>query len=232
MEEHEKQEMQESLEAVNQLDEIAPEQEVVQPQPLSTSESNSYNIRRLREDKERLQREVDDLRRSMVSTQPQQEEDDLDLGADQFAEGKHLRKVRQENKQLRQEMSRLEGVVIETRLKTQFPDFNKVVNEDTIARLREEHPEIAATLATTTDKYSQAASAYKFIRSMGIYQETAFQPDKQRVQSNVNKPRPSNAAISQGNTPLAQANAFASNSMSHEEKLRLWQEMQQNIRGG
>lgn len=232
MEQHEVEQVQESLEAVEQLNETPEVQEEAPKEQVS--DTNVNNIRRLREDRERLQRENEELRRYYQQAAPQQQqkdEDDFDIDPDQFAEGKHLKKIAQENKKLRQEMKRIEEGMIETRLKSQFPDFEKVVNNDTIAQLREQHPEIASMLVSTTDKYAQAAGAYKFIRNMGIYQDQSHQQDRQRVQTNAAKPKPSNAIGSHGNTPLSQANAFANGRVSKEEKQRLWEEMQQNMRG-
>ena len=118
----------------------------------------------------------------------------------------------------------------EIRLKTQYPDFDKVVNTETIASLRDLYPDIAATLHTSSNLLSKGSSAYTLIKKLGIYREDTYQNDKAQAVNNVTKPRPlASVSPQQGESPLARANAFA-NGLTDELKEQLRKEMYESRR--
>jgi hypothetical protein len=199
------------------------------------------HFKNLRSAREKAERERDEALRRLqayesntkYTTTPQPaspDDDELLLGNDELAEGKHLRKVDKKIKnleqQLRDQMQRNALATTEIRLKSEMPDFDKVVSTDNIEMLKESHPELAYTLDSTTDMYVKAKSAYKMIKSMGIYREDSFEKERAKVQFNASKPKPAVSIAPQvGDSPLSRANAFEQG-LTDELRTQLMKEME------
>lgn len=225
-------------EQVQEVVETAPQEEeqVEQVQeaaaPAKTGPQESF--RQLREQKERMQAERDEALRMLQQyqqpkTQEVEPDEDLGIGDNDLAEGRHLTKVGRKIKKLedtiRQYQQESQMNALELKIKTQFPDFENVVNNETVAQLKEQHPEIAQALQSTQDVYSKAASAYKLIKQFGIVQDNSFEQDKKVIRNNFSKPKTSATLAPQhGTSPLSAANAFA-NGLTEDVKSKLWQEM-------
>ena len=196
------------------------------------SKSREDNLRALREKSERMERERDEYMQKLKDIQAKKEEiddSDLSIGDADLAEGKHLKKLQQEIKRLRQESesSKQQSHVTqaEIRLKNQYPDFDKVVSLSNISALREEYPELAASINSNNDIYSKAVSAYTMIKKLGIHQDPIYTADKARIAQNSAKPKPSaTIAPQKSDSPLSQANAFA-NGLTPDLQKQLWAEM-------
>ena len=233
--------------AVEQVEETKPEQvvepEAVKEQEIETQKESSkeINFKNLRLKNEQLEREhTEALRRLKEYESPKNkvvEEDDLDIniGDDDLFEGKHYKKIQKQLKKQQEEIRKYQNQVqltaTEVKLKAQYPDFDKVINEDNINRLREAEPEISEAIASTQDTYSKAVTAYKMIKKLGIYVEDNFEQERQVAQKNALKPKPlASVAPQQGESPLTRANAFA-NGLTPELKQQLWKEMQESSKG-
>lgn len=221
-----------------QQEEAAPEVAHAEArQPQETLQQKDLNFRNLREAKERAERERDELMRRMqeIEARNQQltpEDPEPNLNPDDLVEWKYVKKeinkLKQELKGYQQHSSQASA---EARLKSQYPDFDKVVTKDTIEQLSQAEPELAATLRANTDLYGQAVSAYKLIKKLGLYQEDTYQEDRERAQRNAAKPKPlTSIAPQQGDSPLSRANAFA-NGLTPELKEQLRKEMMSARRG-
>ena len=233
VQEHEEQE-------VEGIEEEVEEQEEAQPQFKNKSQEN--NFKALRERAEKAERDRDEIMKyvleSKKSEQPQQkiqeipeEESEFDFTIDDDAliEGKQAKRLAAELKKMKQQMkafqSQSQESVTEAKIKTQYPDFDAVVNQQTVAQLNAEYPEIAATLKDTRDLYSKATAAYKIIKKFGIYRDTTYDEDKMKAVKNAQKPRPiSSINPQQGDSPLSKANAFA-NGLSKDLQAQLLKEM-------
>lgn len=226
----------------------------VQPNPQSENDfgqnpskpSPKDSFRAVREAKERAERERDAMLSQMLEMQrqmqliqqqqqPKQQEEpvedyDFDIDPDALAEGKHLKKLIAKQKAMEQQLKRYqmqsEEVAVETRIRTQYPDFEKVVSKENVEILNEQFPEIAKTLRDTPDMFNKAAAAYTVIKNFGIYKDTPkFEADRAKAISNATKPRPlASVNPTQGDSPLSKANAFA-NGMTDELKEQLRREM-------
>lgn len=223
-----------------------PEPEATQePEPIKQfTEEEGYQKRQfanLREKAERAERERDDalriLREVEYSRRNQQapliaeEDDSFTIGPDDLAEGKHLSKVQKKIQKLEQQLKNYEQKatesMLETQLRVNYPDFNTVVSKENIDTLREEYPEIAATINSSQDHYSRAAAAYKLIKKLGINQQTpSYDADKAKVQQNAQKPRPlASVSPQRGDSALSRANAFADGKLSKDLAEQLLKEM-------
>lgn len=144
----------------------------------------------------------------------QTQDEDINLAPDDLAEGKHLSKMQQKLKRMEQalvaQQQQATTAIAQTKLRTKFPDFEKVVSAENVEVLKELHPEIYQTLSANNDLYSTGSSAYTIIKNLGIHVEDTYESDRAKVQQNAAKPK-SLATISpqRGESPLSQANAFA-----------------------
>lgn len=203
-----------------------PIQEAAAPQ--KTSEQRNFDA--LRQAKEAAEHERDTYRRQLEAQRQQQQpqpQKQTVLGDDDLVEGRHIKAADERYKkieiQLRQELT-------ETRLKVQFPDFDSVVNSDTVAQLKTAYPELAATLSQSTDFYNTGVSAYTLIKKLGIYDGKDHSSNQKIVQDNSAKPRPlSSVSPQQGESALSHANAFAGG-LTPELKKKLNLEMMESRR--
>jgi hypothetical protein len=214
---------------------------VVESKPKETVEQTKQqaNFKALRLEKERIEREHQEAMQRLAEyekpKQPQQEEDlEINIGDDDLFEGKHYRKLQKQLKKQQDELKKYQEQIsltsTETKLKSQYADFDKVVSEDNIRKLRETEPELAETIASTQDVYSKAVSAYKIIKKLGIYVEDNYSQDREIAQKNSLKPKPlASVSPQQGDSPLSKANAFA-NGLTPELKQQLWKEMEESAK--
>lgn len=185
---------------------------------IKPDDSIARNMRALREKSERAERERDEYARRLQELESKKqviEEEEYRLGPDDIAEGKHLsaqdRKIKKLEKRLEEQQQQATLMLAESRLKTQYPDFDKVVTKQNIESLRDMYPEIAQTLTASSDLYATGVSAYTMIKKLGIEVEDVYQAEKAIAHKNAAKPRPlASVAPQQGDSPLTKANAFAS----------------------
>jgi len=194
-------------------------QEATQPIPsVAAPGEDTPGIRNLRTAKEKLEFENRDLQARLAKIEEERKKEKYD--PDELVERRY---VDQQLNETKQEIYRMSS---EYRLKSNYPDFEKVVNETTIAKLKEKNATIAAAIGQVPDVYSQAAAAYEAIKSMGIYQEDTYGEERDRAQENANKPRPLQSLSPQkGDSAVSQATAFGEG-LTDERKKQVWKEMQ------
>ncbi len=196
------------------------------------------NFRALRDKAERMEQERNEYQRLLAEAQAKKAEssdEDFTIGDDDLAEGKHLKKLQQEVKKLKQqsEQATQRAAVTETelRLKSQYPDFEKVVSSDNITAFRSQFPELAMSIHSNPDVYSKAVSAYMSIKNLGIHKEDTFVAEKVQTLKNAAKPKPlASIAPQKGDTPLSHANAFA-NGLTDDLRAQLIKEMNDSRKG-
>lgn len=188
--------------------------------------AQEVNITRMREAKERAERENAELAERLSKYEQQAAEPEY--GADDLVEGKHLKKEMDGVKaQLKAYQQKTKDDADEYKLRSTYTDFDKVFNAENIARLKESDPEFAEAIASSQSSlYSRCATTYKKIKDMGLYVEDKHVKEKAKAQENAAKPRPMNSVSpQQGDSPLSMANAFA-NGLTPDLKKQLWKEMQ------
>ncbi len=224
----------EQLDASSEADDVALGQaEAVHPVQPSQPPKESGHFKKLRESLERSEREKEQLyeilakvNQPQAPTQPkytEPEPEDNDFVPRNYVD----RKLRETQQQLGQYQQALYEQMVTNQLQTQYTDFSAVLSKDNIAKLRTEHPEIAASLAANPDMSSKAHATYKIIKKLGLdVPETDYEPVKQKIAANAQKPRPAVAS------PLSKANAFDYQRMSDDEMKREREEMERAIQGG
>ena len=212
-----------------------------QPEQAKPAPSLENNMRALREKADRISRERDEaLARlqevELRAQQNRQPEEDLDfsLGADELAEGKHVAKMQKKTKKqfddLAAQQEETRALLIELKLRQEFPDIEKVLTKEKMQELKETEPDLARSLESNKDYYSKARSAYKMIKKFGIYTEDNNEQEREAVQRNAAKPRPlSSISPQQAESPLSRVNAFA-NGLTPELKAQLYKEMEESIK--
>jgi hypothetical protein len=211
---------------------VAPE-----PVPYVDNEADR-NFAQLRKERNRIAQEKDALERRLAQYEQQSQrqaapevDEDIPIGDEDIAEGKHVKQLVKEQKRLKAELETFKAKasedITESRIRARFPDYYSVVNEETLTALTEEDPELAYTIQSSPDFYNKAILAYKEIKKRGIVPDARYDADKKRAKENAAKPRPLvSSSPTQGDSPLSHANAFA-NGLTPELKSSLWKEMQE-----
>jgi hypothetical protein len=104
---------------------------------------------------------------------------------------------------------------------SKFPDFNDIVNNETLELLEKNEPELAATISQLKDPYQMAITSYKYIKALNLVDKV---PNARRVRE-VEKKLDRNGKTIQ--SPMAfdkrpMAQAFKS---TEADKNRLYEEM-------
>lgn len=217
--------------AVPAQEEQQPSQTESQPQSQDTSANDKeYNFNQLRKSKEQLESRVQELETYFKNLQEEKSapapEDDFGIADEDLAEGKHLKKVYSELKNLKNQIQQERLASIPERLKTKFEDFEQVVSVENIEKLKKEEPELYSTLTAGNDLYAKGVAAYKAVKALG-YSNKELETQKQQVQQNHNKPMSAHSIRGQG--ALSEQNVFAGG-LTPELKKRLQQEMSEAVK--
>lgn len=220
------------------------QEEVVQPEAENAADSGSQdreevsdkeiNFKRLREAKEELERENRELRSAIESSQkkkePPKEEEDLLIDDDDIVDGKTVKQLYKELKELKQFRSSYEQEKIASvpdRLRSKFSDFDRVVTAENVEKLKRTEPELYAAITSGSDLYTKGVSAYKTLKGLGIVDDESLN-NKDRIEANQKKPLSSQAIKGQG--ALSEANRFATG-LTPELRDQLRKEMTDAIKG-
>lgn len=91
-------------------------------------------------------------------------------------------------------------------LRTQFPDFDDIVNVETLEMLEKNEPELAATIAEFKDPYKMGIQSYKYIKALGLVEKL---PESRRTKEVVQKIEKNSKAVQSPTAydkrPMAQA---------------------------
>lgn len=237
-----------------QVEQEIEQEEVQEPEERPAQKESRANarIRELAEEKKRAERERDELMRLFMQQQnqsykpvAQQEEDpdDFDIDDDSLVEGKSLRKMHKEMREIKkqlksyqsrsaEEQQRINQEILETKIKAAHPDFDAVVSKENVETFAALYPELAATLASNKDPYSQAKSAYVMFKQMGIYKSPSIENERIKALKNAAKPRPlASIGTLQGESPVSRENAFANAPLTEEVKKKYYAEMIAAMKG-
>ncbi|HUV84176.1 MAG TPA: hypothetical protein VMV86_00620 [Methanosarcinales archaeon] len=161
------------------------EEQIIPKEDAKPSEKEE-NLKALRESRRQLQKERDEYLKRIQALEASQfkKTNDLDFDEDEYDPNK------KEIKLLKQQYAEMAVNNSRMKLYSQFPDFSKVVTEESISILRQRFPEIAATLDNGQDFYSTGASTYNIIKKFGLHVEEDYVNERERVEKNLNKPKP------------------------------------------
>lgn len=163
-------------------------QETQQAQAVQVEDRNDRNWRELRRAKEEWERKAkmqEEILQRMLAQQAQnqssneiQPEEDIihELAKEEYVPGekvaKGLKKLkdefRREIDEVKKSYASQHQNSLFNDLKREFPDFDDVVNSETLALLEETNPRLANTIAASKDPYSIAVQSYEYIKAKGI----------------------------------------------------------------
>lgn len=200
-------------EVIQPPEQAAPESQSpeVEAQPKEVSDKDR-NFQKMREKTARLERHNAELQKALEA---QGNPTDTGVASDELVEGKHLEK-------LYQEMERIKNAAIPDRLRSKFSDFDQVVTEENIEKLKQSEPELFVSIKSGEDLYAKGVSAYKTLRALGIAKDDPYKAQKEQVHQNQSRPLSTQAIKGQG--ALADANIFAKG-LTPELKKQLQEEM-------
>lgn len=179
-------------------------------------EVNKQLEERLRKSEETIETIVGNNSQQQIPAPPQEEE----LGAEDLAEGRHLKKLEAKFEKL---LYQKEMEAIPSRLKAKFEDFDEVVTKENLEKLKKTEPELFQTINSGDNFYATGVSAYKTLKSLGYAQDQEdIMKQKDHVHANHKKPLSAQAIKGQG--ALHEANIFA-NGLTPELKKQLQKEM-------
>lgn len=218
-----------------------PEEETPVVASIPVPEGPKESFRELRQKATRMEHERDEALRRLQErenskvSQAQAEDDSykgLSLADDEIMEGKHGKELFKTVKRLEQELNQYKQQVTTTtdkqRLQRDFPDFEKVVNDEMLKDLRAIDPDSWEVLNNSSASlYSTGKMAYNAIKAAGLVTNDTprFIQDRLTAQKNANKPRPlTSISAQQGDSPMSRANAFASG-LTDDLKKQLLKEM-------
>jgi len=177
--------------------------------PQLTSDNSREHFRRLEQSKEdererRVKAEMENAlmkqRLEMLEMQnrPQEKDpladvqdfvDPTSLKAAFAQERRHLKKEAEDiaDKKLKEWKQQEEKSNHMNRLKSEYPDFGSVVNQDNVVRFEQSHPEFVQSLLHVTDDYERKKLAYNFFKRNA--QPEAPKPSiKEKVEENRTNP--------------------------------------------
>lgn len=207
-------------------------------QKVSAAKRNDveYNWAEMRERQRRLERENEELKQGFAKlNQPKQEPQEEDYGFkdDDLIEGKHVKSIMKEIKNLKNELKQKEASTVDDRIQFKFPDYREVVTKENIELLKETEPVLVKSLLSLSDPYEQAEAAYRMLKKMA---PTAKEPsntlEKKKALENAQKPLSVQAVAK--TSSIAEANQFAEmDSKTKQAFLRSkYEEMQKAMRSG
>ena len=225
------------------------EQEQSTEAPQATQQNNQdsqkeSNMRILRERAETAERRALELERMVQMNMSQNqttkmqvidEDDDFDISDDTYIEGKHLKKyvkgLKQELKNTKKQFEAYNQqnalTQAEMRLKSQFNDFEVVVNRENLAKLEQQKPALYRTILANQDIYDKGYTAYELIKNSGIIADQYQELDK-RVEENRSKPRSAaNASPQSGDTPLARVGDYDRRVLTEDRKDQLRRQVEE-----
>ena len=225
----------------SEIEQVAPVEtstiEGIEQVPVEDAQEKNWRelnrAKRELEKKARIQDElIERLMQQQKPSQPiqQPEIDELDSipDDDHLMKGQSKKLVKKEVAPLQKRIDDLEAKLQQQtqvnqieNLQRKYPDFDDIVNPDTLAIFEEQEPELAQAIVDTKDPYRKWIQTYKYIKALNISEQV---PKARRVRE-IDKKLESNKKTVQSpqafdKRPMAQA--FK---LTESEKSRLYEEM-------
>ena len=207
---------------------VTPE-EIVQPQePIKAQEQpkdsvNEVNWRNAREKMKFQEAQIQEMREKLEALSVKREPEES-VADEDFATARYTRKEATKiAKQIAQEeLRKREQETFMDRVLMRYPDFEQVVNPDSLAYLEKEMPEFAETLGSSPDRFKMAVATYKAVKKFKAQDQGAkdaeLKKKEEKIDANLSKPL-SSASVDK--RPLAQAHKYEESNYPE-----LWKEMQ------
>lgn len=199
-------------------------------------EAKERDFKALRQRQKQLEWELKQrdqlLERLLQQQQPQQrvetpveeeapDEDYIPAGKVKGIARKTVQPLEKKIQELEEKIAQQEQQKLLQSLKSQFPDFDDVVNVETLELLEKQEPELASTIAHFKDPYKMGLQSYKYIKALGLAENV---PDARRKKETLQKIERNQKTVQSPaayeKRPMAQAYK-----MTQAESTRLYEEM-------
>ncbi len=224
------------------------EQEVVPEQPVRETK-NSPNFRTLKAEAARIAKERDEMKAQLEQLQkmqmyhapvPQPQpavNTDFDIDPDAYAEGKHIKSIANQMKEMKQEVERsrreMQQMAIRNKLISEYPDYERVMTTENLNALQATKPHFAKAI-NFDDPYNSGKACYELIKDLGIDNDDASESEvtKAMIAQNLAKPKPAAAvkgARPTNETAMGRASEFYKGELNDQAKKQFYKEMQDAI---
>ncbi len=231
----------------SEVNEVAPQENVdnesmqsqepqIDAEAQKREEAKDRDFRAMRQRQKELEwenKQKDELlQRLMQQQQPQAaqpiaepedaDEDFVPAGRVKGIAKKAVQPLEKKIQELESKLAQQEQQKLIQNLRTQYSDFDDVVNVDTLEILEKQEPELAATIASFKDPYKMGLHSYKYIKALGLIDKVPDARHKKEVVQKLER----NAKAVQSPTaydkrPIAQAyvSTQADNKRLYEEMM-------------
>jgi hypothetical protein len=187
-----------------------------------------YNMRVMREKMEALERRAMEAERVAQerSKPPQQEAED-----DALVEQRHLKKTNAEINEMKAELEKTRKQLeatnnssVEYQLRAKFNDFDRVVTDDNMEKLRQEKPALYRSILYNPDLRDKGETAYDAIQT--FLKPAKFAEADKRLAENAAKPRNASTVNPQASdSPLSRVADYDRRSLTKEQMAENRREM-------
>ena len=161
------------------------------------------------------------------NTQKAEEEEPIDL--DEYANYKGVQKLAQKTVQpIEEKIRKLESLLEKqeqekkiSQFKSKYPDFDDVVNVETLELLEKKEPELARDISELKDPFKMGYQSYKLIKALGLADKV---PDARRVKEIDKKIEQNSKAVQSPQAYDKRPMAKAFKTTAADQK-RLYEEM-------
>lgn len=188
------------------------------------------NWKEMRAQMKQLKMEKDAIERQLAQQAQQQApkrslKEEYNLADDDLIDAKTMASMTEKmmEKRLGQMQAQQESQLAELRLRSKYSDIDEVVTPEALQALRDEEPELHASIMNQQDMYTKGAAAYKLIKSMEAKKQDPYAKERAKAEANLKKPVHSGSV--KGSAGGQQDHAFQ-NGLDKDTKARLYKEMQ------
>lgn len=177
----------------------------------------------------RMQQEQQYVPKQKQRYEIEEEEDDFDIADDSYVEGRQVKKLlkkmdqrlKMTAKQLEEQAQQNAIKYAESNLKNQFRDFDSIVTEENLEKLKYAKAPLYRSIMANPDLYDRGYSAYEAIRSLGEFNNEYEYIDK-KIEDNKKKPISSAAAAPQiQDNPLSRHGDYDRRVLTEQRKEEL-----------
>jgi hypothetical protein len=203
----------------------------VETQPQQEQQAKSdreYNMRVMREKMEALERRAMEAERiAQERSMPKQQEAEDDA----LVEQRHLKKVnadvdkmREELANTRKQLEQTNNSSVEYQLRAKFSDFERVVTDDNMEKLRQEKPALYRSILYNPDLRDKGETAYDAIQT--FLKPAKFAEADKRLAENAAKPRNASTVNPQASdSPLSRVEDYDRRSLTKAQRDENYREM-------
>lgn len=211
-------------------------EEVVDTESQKREEEQERNWRQMRQRQKEMEFELkqkDEILNKFLAnqnqSQPVKEEVEEPIDWEEYANYGGVQKVTKKTvkpledkiSQLEERLERQAQITLKDNFMKSYPDFDDVVNVETLELLEKKEPELAASIAELKDPYKMGLQSYKFIKALGLVDTLPSERRAKEVDKKIAQKKNTVASPqSYDKRPIAQA--FKSTAA---DKKRLYEEM-------